>query len=311
MSRAFVPPLLLLTFVVTFRASPAGAQSMVDQPVDQPSRNIAPSASPSVWPAVDFGATEQPAGAPATPRHTGIKAMLRGMFGDVKRLPSKENLYWAAAGGGLALAFHPLDAKVNEQISGNAVADNIFQPGRILGGVVPIVGSAGVYAFGRLKDQPKVSHLGMDLLRSQAVAQLITQTMKYSVRRERPDETTRNSFPSGHAATTFAVATVLERHLSWRYSVPAYAFASYVAASRLPIGRHWLSDVIFGAAVGIISGRTVTSDEANPFPVTVTQVPGGAAIVFSAWPRRRQSASTRGCSNGDSLRPVSRVSPRR
>ena len=234
------------------------------------------------WPAIDFGhARAQPSAAPATPRHTGIKAMFKGMVTDLTHLPSRENLLWAGVGGGLALALHPLDARVKRQIGGNELADNIFQPGQMLGGVAPIVGSVGLYAFGRMNDRPKVSHVGMDLIRAQVLAQIITQTLKYSTRRERPDQTTRNSFPSGHASTTFAVATAIERHLGWRYAVPAYTFASYVAASRLPAGRHWLSDVVFGAAVGIIAGRTSTSREANPYPVTVTYVPGGAAIVFS------------------------------
>src|SRR5262249_47540359 len=94
------------------------------------------------------------------------------------------------------------------------------------------------------------------------------------------DHSNHYSFPSGHAADTFAFATALERHLGWRYSVPAYMFSSYVAISRLPANRHWLSDVVFGASVGIISGRTVTSNEANPFPVAVTAVPGGVAVTW-------------------------------
>jgi membrane-associated phospholipid phosphatase len=82
------------------------------------------------------------------------------------------------------------------------------------------------------------------------------------------------------ATDTFAFATALERHLGWRYAVPAYVFASYVAVSRLPANRHWFSDAVFGSAVGIIAGRTVTSHEAHPFPVAVAYVPGGAAVMY-------------------------------
>ena len=59
----------------------------------------------------------------------------------------------------------------------------------------------------------------------------------------------------------FAFATALERHLGWRYAVPAYTFASYVAISRVPADRHWLSDAVFGSVVGIIAGRTVTGQK--------------------------------------------------
>ncbi len=139
--------------------------------------------------------------------------------------------------------------------------------------------SAIVYAVGRLKDQPQVSHVGMDLIRAVAIAEGLTQALKYTTRRERPDHSGRNSFPSGHAADTFAFATALERHLDWKLFVPAYVFSSYVALSRLPDNRHWLSDAVFGAAVGIIAGRTVTGHETAWYPVAIAYVPGGAAIM--------------------------------
>jgi membrane-associated phospholipid phosphatase len=106
------------------------------------------------------------------------------------------------------------------------------------------------------------------------------QTLKYATQRERPDGSDNHSFPSGHAADTFAFATALERHLGWKGAVPAYIFASYVALSRIPDNRHWLSDVMFGSAVGIISGRTVTRHGAK-YPVSATVVPGGVAIMVS------------------------------
>lgn len=55
----------------------------------------------------------------------------------------------------------------------------------------------GEDAVGRIKDEPKVSHLGMDLLRSIAISEGLTQVVKYAARRERPDHSGRNSFPSG------------------------------------------------------------------------------------------------------------------
>jgi membrane-associated phospholipid phosphatase len=119
----------------------------------------------------------------------------------------------------------------------------------------------------------------MDLIESLAVSEALTQALKYTTRRERPDGSGRNSFPSGHAADTFAFATALERHLGWKGAVPAYIFSSYVAMSRLPADRHWLSDVVFGAGVGIIAGRTVTRHGAE-FPVTVAPVPGGVAVMY-------------------------------
>ena len=87
-----------------------------------------------------------------------------------------------------------------------------------------------------------------------------------------PDGTANSSktfsFPSGHAAITFADATVLQQHLGWKAALPTYAVASYVAISRLHDNRHYLSDVVFGAATGVIVGRTVTWHGRNNYPIT-------------------------------------------
>jgi membrane-associated phospholipid phosphatase len=237
---------------------------------------------------------QQPAGPPPTPVHTGIKAMTKHLITNFKYLPSMENLYWAGAGGGLALAAHPFDDNVNAWFLNNTGADNFFKPGEVLGELYTLLPTSSViYAVGRIKDQPKVSHLGMDLIEALAMSEALTQGLKYTTRRERPDGTGKTSFPSGHAADTFAFATALERHLNWRFSIPGYVFASYVAISRLPANRHWLSDTVFGSAVGIIAGRTVTSHEAErPYPVAVTIVPGGVAVMYTR-PHRSDRESSR------------------
>ncbi len=225
---------------------------------------------------------EKPAGPPPTPAHTGIKAMLKGLIGDFAALPSKENLFIAGVGGAAALSVHPLDDTVNEKLVGNDTAKDVFKLGATLGSLSVVLGSsATVYVVGRWKDKPKVSHVGMDMLRSLAVAEGVTQALKYSTRRERPDGSGKNSFPSGHAADTFAIATSLERHLGWRGAVPAYLFSSYVAASRLADNRHWLSDVVFGAAVGTIAGRTVTR-HGRQYYADIRPVRGGAELVIAS-----------------------------
>jgi membrane-associated phospholipid phosphatase len=119
----------------------------------------------------------------------------------------------------------------------------------------------------------------MDLIESLVVAEALVQTLKYTTRRERPDGSGKNSFPSGHAADTFAFATALERHLGWKGAVPAYIFSSYVAISRIPDNRHWLSDTVFGASVGIIAGRTCTR-HGKEYPIHVSLMPGGAQVMF-------------------------------
>ena len=69
--------------------------------------------------------------------------------------------------------------------------------------------------------------------------------------------------------------------LGWKYSVLGYTIASYVAASRLHDNRHYLSDVVFGAAVGAIAGRTVTEHGRDVWTFTPTAVPGGGIAVLA------------------------------
>ncbi len=232
----------------------------------------------------------QPAGPAPTPRHTGIKAMVKDLGTDFKNLPSKENLFWTGVGGGAALAVHPADESVNQAMINSEFAHSFFKFGSYLGEIYTLLPAAAVvYTLGRVNDQPKVSHVGMDLLQSLAMSEAIVNALKYTTRRERPDGSGRTSFPSGHAADTFAFATALERHLGWKGAVPAYIFASYVAISRLPDNRHWLSDVVFGSSVGIIAGRTVTRHGAE-FPVAVASVPGGFAVLYVRRPHQLPDA---------------------
>ena len=140
-------------------------------------------------------------------------------------------------------------------------------------------------SYGRYAMEPvegsrtnKVSHLGFDLLRANLVTQALTFGLKASVRRDRPTGECC-SFPSGHASMTFATAAVLERHFGYRASWPMFAIAGYVSASRLTDNRHFLSDVLFGSALGMVAGWTVVGrhgrEDFTLFPVPT---PGGIAL---------------------------------
>jgi membrane-associated phospholipid phosphatase len=215
---------------------------------------------------------------PPTPPHTGIRALFGNLGEDVKLLPAMQNAYLAAIGGGLALAVHPADDTFNARLQGN---DAFWAAGKYLGGTAEQVAfSLGTYAFGRWRDQPKVAHLGMDLIQAQILSEMMVEPLKLSVGRLRPDGSNHQSFPSGHAVITFATATVIERHLGWRKAIVGYAIASYVASSRLHDNVHFLSDVVFGAAVGSIAGRTVVHHASDYWAFTPVAVPGGGVALM-------------------------------
>ena len=282
-----------LSFVLAAAVSTAAAQDLA--PKDAPATEIATvaSAEPEFVPppvglanAAAFAqVVGQPAGPPPTPEHTGIKATAKEFVVDFKHLPSKQNLFWVGIGSGLALAAHPADDTFNEKVTGDGW-DKFFAVGAVLGNTGTLLAaSLTVYTVGRASDNKKVSHMGSDLLQAIGVSEVIVQSLKYATQRERPDGSDSHSFPSGHAADTFAFATALERHLGWKGAVPAYLFSSYVAMSRLNDNRHHLSDVAFGSAVGIIAGRTVTRHGRSNYTYTVAPTPGGAMLKVIRLPK--------------------------
>jgi hypothetical protein len=219
---------------------------------DLPSNSVLASAQQQLPP-------PQPDVDQAPPARRFFPELAHNLWDDVKHIPRKNSLYWLAGGAALTAAVHPADKSLNEKLVGSDFADAFFAPGKYIGSTYVQVGSTAVlYITGIVKDQPKVRHLGMDLLEAQLLAEGITQGIKVIVRRERPDMSSGFSFPSGHAAITMASATVLQQHLGWKAAVPTYAIATYVSVSRLHDNRHYFSDVVAGATEGIIIGRSVT-----------------------------------------------------
>ena len=210
---------------------------------------------------------------------------------DFKHLvTTKENFIILGVGLGAAWGASHFDHDVatsglNSELSGGGSLDHVFESGEIAGASHTQLGVAmATYGVGKLFKSDGVSELGRDLLRAQIVAGTVTFALKVSVGRERPDGSSNTSFPSGHTSASFATASVLQRRYGWRAGVPAYAFAGYVAGSRLNEGRHYLSDVIFGATIGIASGRTVTLEVAKQrFAVGPTFGADGAVGVQFTW----------------------------
>jgi membrane-associated phospholipid phosphatase len=87
---------------------------------------------------------------------------------------------------------------------------------------------------------------------------VVTAGMKAGFSRMRPDGSNDVSFPSGHTSMSFMWATVLSRNYGLKVGIPAYAVAGYVGATRLQENKHHMSDIVAGATIGYIVGRTVT-----------------------------------------------------
>jgi len=209
-----------------------------------------------------------------------IGRVLTDTVGSFGRLPTRTNLAWLAGGGAAALAVHPADNPLARRLPASDRVDDIFGSGSVIGGAAVQLGTGvGVYALGRVMRSGCASAIGADLLRAQLIAEALTLGLQYSIRRERPDHGSGFGFPSGHTSVSFATATVLQQ-FGWKAGLPAYALASYVAAQRVEANRHYLSDVIFGAAVGIVSARASRVTTKHAFVMMPSVAPGRAGIAF-------------------------------
>ncbi len=99
----------------------------------------------------------------------------------------------------------------------------------------------------------------------------VTFALKFAVNRQRPDLSDNSSFPSGHTSMAFQGATFIHKRYGWKYSVPAYAGAAFVGYSRVLANKHYVEDVIAGAALGILSSYYFTTPYKN---IDVTPVAG-------------------------------------
>jgi membrane-associated phospholipid phosphatase len=228
------------------------------------------------------------------PAHTGWATLARDTGRDFLALPKRKSTWvFLGVGAVAALAAHPADHYVERHIVGNKVAHDGFMLGKWVGRAdIQVATAVGLWGVGRYvlapaADEPrtnKVSHLGFDLIRAQILTQTIVQSMKHAVGRDRPTGECC-AFPSGHAASAFAAASVLERHLGYRGSWPALVGATYIATSRLVDNRHFLSDVVFGASVGLAAGWTVVGRHGREsYALQPVPVPGGVMVALTRSP---------------------------
>jgi len=135
------------------------------------------------------------------------------------------------------------------------------------GAVVGALFVGGRFAHGR-----RFRAASYDWLEAYVINLGYTELAKRLVGRRRPNGQDNTSFPSGHASNAFVLASVAEGHYGWKAGVAAYTVASLVAVSRLKQNAHYLSDVLGGATLGYVVGKTVVRLNDRPRAGRTTQV---------------------------------------
>jgi membrane-associated phospholipid phosphatase len=142
-----------------------------------------------------------------------------------------------------------------------------------------------IYVTGRATGNARARETGVLAAQALVNAKLITYALKTATQRPRPNfDNGRgrffrggNSFPSGHAMSSFAIATVV----SYEYQhIPLVRYGSLAAAAAVTLSRysgrnHFFSDLLAGGAIGFLTGRyvyrkhhrpPVIPDAADPIP---------------------------------------------
>jgi len=124
--------------------------------------------------------------------------------------------------------------------------------------LIPAAGVYGLNLFG-LKGQNNLVDRSVMYGMSNLIANGIVFGVKQFGIETRPDNSDKQSFPSGHTAEAFVSAEFLHQEykgrVHWTVIASGYAIALGVGYLRMYHDKHWLGDVVAGAGVGIASTR--------------------------------------------------------
>jgi membrane-associated phospholipid phosphatase len=202
-------------------------------------------------------------------------------FTDIVTSPARwDGSDWLTATlvAGVATGLYENDVKImnwaqeRKTTTANDVGDTVTSFGH--GKYTPMI-IGGMYVYGYAADDGKARKTALLSVESFVLTGIFVQTLKHAARRHRPNTgdpsrtfdgpglrnpTSNSSFPSGHASSAFAVATVIASEYD-NAVVPALAYgtAAITALNRVMHNAHWPSDTFVGAAIGYFTGKAIVA----------------------------------------------------
>jgi membrane-associated phospholipid phosphatase len=184
-------------------------------------------------------------------------------------LLTRDDLWLAAGASALVLAAARIDGAAREEAleSRGRFSNGVASGAQLFGNVLEVAPAVGVaYAAGLALHRRGLSNASVRVGKAVLVSGLLAVALKRAVGRARPFQAAADadllkpfsrfdSFPSGHTTTAFAAAAAIDQSTDARW-VPwvAYPLAALVGWSRVHDDKHWISDVLAGAALGTWSG---------------------------------------------------------
>ncbi|RPI18837.1 MAG: phosphatase PAP2 family protein, partial [Acidobacteria bacterium] len=190
---------------------------------------------------------------------TRLKRFPQNLGKNFLGLFDKKNVLPLVIGGSVTAIVSPFDDDLKDSIGMKGESSTFGKIGAVVGGpavVLPTV--TGLLIGGHYSDNVRFRVFTYNLAQATAINESIVQGLKIAVGRTRPDGSDNRSFPSGHAATSFMIATVVHRSYGRTAGIFGYSTATFISFSRLRDNKHWASDLAAGATLGYIVGSSVT-----------------------------------------------------
>ena len=200
-----------------------------------------------------------------------------GIWTSPLRLQSRDALWLLPFAGATAVAIH-YDPRAQQELGIDQSRIDASNTISAFGSTYATIGAGGtVYLIGRLTHNDHLAETGR--LGTEAVidATLVAEALKLATNRERPDEgngtggfwphgtrTFSDSFPSGHAIGSWALARVIAAEYPNKPTqIGVYAFATAISVSRVTSLKHFPSDALVGSVLGYLIGGYVVRHHAG------------------------------------------------
>jgi membrane-associated phospholipid phosphatase len=175
-------------------------------------------------------------------------------------LDTENNLLYLLMAGGASIAMH--NTRADEEIAENFNLNRIL--GKEVDEIVANVGGPGVhfaatglwYAVSVDRGDELNKQRAWTMMKALSITGATTLGLKLIVHNDTPNDKWL-AWPSGHTASSFTVASVLDELYGPEVGWPAYLAASFVGYRMMDSGDHWASDVVFGAVLGWIVGHHI------------------------------------------------------
>lgn len=199
---------------------------------------------------------------------------------------AKIGAFAAVTTGTILFADKPVNRFAVQQIRSNKSVVSASTYVTNFGGAYEAYTLAALGAYGIIFKKEKEKTTTLLATQAYITAAAIETALKYLTGRQRPsyynsitgtnnhtfhgpfyhflksDNSSFESFPSGHTTVAFAAATVFAMEYKETPIIPiiAYSAATSIGLSRIVQNQHWISDVLVGAALGFLSGRQVVNN---------------------------------------------------